>query len=265
VAAASRALVTAHGLEPDALLLVTPRQIPMTSTGKVRRDACRQAYLAGSLTPFTTTDTTSVVPGQAPRTPQEQLLCELFAEVLGLAQVGVDDDFFGLGGHSVLATRLIARIRAILGVELGVRNLFEAPTVAQLATHLNDAGRVRLALRRRERPDVVPLSCAQRRLWFLYQMDGLGTVYNIPLVLRLPGGLDCFTLRAALGDMIAQHESLRTIFPEVDGVPRQRVLAARKVCSVMRVTESTAAELPEVVAAAAGYGFDLSTKIPVRA
>jgi amino acid adenylation domain-containing protein len=265
IAATNRALVSAHGLEPDALLLVAPGQIPMTGTGKVGRDACRRAYLTGSLEPFATADTIPAGTSRTPRTPQEQILCELFAEVLGLAQVGIDDNFFGLGGHSVLATRLIARIRATLGVELGVRNLFEAPTVAELVTHLRDAGQARLTLTRHERPEVMPLSFAQRRLWFLHQMEGPSATYNIPLALRLSGQLDRPALHAALGDVIARHESLRTIFPQIEGVPYQQILDAQKAYPALGVTQTTAVELPQVLATAARYGFDLGTEPPVRA
>ncbi|MBW0009180.1 MAG: AMP-binding protein, partial [Pseudonocardiales bacterium] len=203
--------------------------------------------------------------GRAPRTPQEQLLCELFAEVLGVAGVGVEDDFFALGGHSLLATRLIARVRATLGVELEVRALFATPTVAGLAPRLSHAGQARLALTPSERPDVVPLSFAQRRLWFLHQMEGPSATYNIPLALRLSGELDREALQAALGDVTTRHESLRTVFPHHDGVPYQRVLDPESACPVVRVTPVGDTELAGVLAAAAGHGFDLATEPPLRA
>jgi amino acid adenylation domain-containing protein len=205
--------------------------------------------------------------GRGPRTPQEQLLCELFAEVLGLAGVGIDDDFFDLGGHSLLATRLIARIRASFDVELALRALFEAPTPARLAAWLDDAGPARLALTPSARPDVVPLSFAQCRLWFLHQMEGLegpSPTYNMPLALRLSGELDQHALQAALGDVVARHESLRTVFPQVEGTPCQLVVDVAAAGPLLTVTETTEAALREVVAAAARHGFDLATEIPVR-
>ncbi|MDQ3762941.1 MAG: amino acid adenylation domain-containing protein [Actinomycetota bacterium] len=237
-------------LVPAALVMVDA--LPLTSNGKLDRAALPAPEFGSAGT------------GRTPRTPQEQLLCELFAEVLGLAGVSIDDDFFDLGGHSLLATRLIARIRATLGVELELRALFETSTVAGVTACLGDAGPARLALSRYERPEVIPLSFAQRRLWFLHQLEGPSATYNIPFALRLSGELDRPALHAALADVVARHESLRTIFPQLDGVPYQQVLDAQIACPSLAVTDTTETALPGVLAAAARYEFDLATQPPVR-
>ena len=207
---------------------------------------------------------------RGPRTPQEEMLCGLFAEVLGLERVGIDDNFFALGGHSLLATRLISRIRATLDVEIAIRSLFEAPTVAALVQRLEGAQAGRPALRAVLRPDEVPLSYAQRRLWFLDRLEGeseghKSATYTIPLAVRLVGALDRSALAAALGDIVARHESLRTIFPDVLGVPRQEVLAADAARPRLAVVEVSEADLEEALAGAARRGFDLACEPPLRA
>ena len=203
--------------------------------------------------------------GRAPRTPQEQILAELFAEVLGLAAVGIDDSFFDLGGHSLLATRLVARVRAALGVELGLRAVFEAPTVAGLAAGLGQAGGARLALGPQPRPERVPLSFAQRRLWFLHQMEGPSATYNIALALRLRGALDRDALRAAVGDVVARHQSLRTVLPQVEGVAYQLVLDVDAARPSLVVSDTAEADLAARLETAARYCFDLATEAPLRA
>ncbi|MCX5339289.1 non-ribosomal peptide synthetase [Streptomyces atratus] len=226
--------------------------LPLTVSGKVDRAALpAPEYTMGA--------------SRAARTPQEEIVCGLFAEVLGLPEVGVEDSFFELGGHSLLATRLVNRIRAVLGGDLALRTLFDEPTVAGLVRHLSDPGS-RPELERRKRPEWLPLSFAQRRLWFLYKFEGASAMYNIPLMLRLTGELDVPALEAALNDVIARHEPLRTVFPDIDGEPYQQVLAPEEAHLTLTTEDAGSAERRErLVHGMARYGFELDREIPLRA
>ena len=202
---------------------------------------------------------------RAPRSPQEAALCSIFAAVLELSRVGIDDSFFALGGHSLLATRIIGRVRATFGVELPIRTVFEAPTVAELATRLRGAAAARVPVVRQPRPDRMPLSFAQQRLWFLYRLDGPSATYNIPMALRIEGDLNHDALEAALADVLTRHESLRTIFNERDGLPFQEILPAHEAHCSLAIRDIALADLAEHLAAAASTSFDLAREIPVRA
>ena len=164
----------------------------------------------------------------APRpTPTEEILAGIYAQVLGVERVGVDDSFFDLGGDSLSAMRVIAAINTGLDAGLAVRALFEAPTVAQLAPRIGADGGGLEPLVAGERPAVVPLSFAQNRLWFIDQLQGPSPVYNMAVALRLGGRLDAEALGAALADVVGRHESLRTLFAAPEGIPQQLVVPRR--------------------------------------
>ena len=181
---------------------------------------------------------------------------------------GIDDNFFELGGHSLLATRLISRLRGSLGVEVSIRSLFEAPSVAGLARCVGAAAAAGAPLCALERPAELPLSFAQRRLWFLERLEGRSATYTIPFAVRLKGALDRSALAGALCDVVERHESLRTLFPDRLGVPRQEIVAAsaaRLGLERLEVVAVSEASLGGALSAAARRGFDLAVELPVRA
>jgi amino acid adenylation domain-containing protein len=240
------------GYMVPAVVMILDR-LPLNTSGKLDRQA------------LPAPEYTSTPDGRAPATAGEHALTEMFARVLGLERVGVDDNFFVLGGHSLLATRLISRIRSVLGVELPIRAVFENPTVASLAGVLEGAEAARPPLVPVPRPNRLQLSFAQQRLWFQAQLQGPSPAHNISFAWRLRGRLDAAALTAALRDVMARHESLRTVFPVIDGQPYQQVIDAAAAEPVVTMAQARPADLPGLAAGAARHRFDLATDLPVRA
>jgi acyl carrier protein len=214
----------------------------------------------------------------APRSPQEEILAGMWADLLGVERIGVEDTFFELGGHSLLATRLAARIFRVFGQDLPLRTIFDHPTVAELATALQEerevdgAGLPALYPPMARPPDGrVPLSFGQQRLWFLSQLEPGTLLYAIPLVVRLRGVLDVDVLRRALGEIVRRHEVLRTSFPAADGIPYQRIAPVQRDDRGRAVVEMEVIDLGHLpvkareveamrlAAAQARQPFDLST------
>ncbi|WP_316573505.1 non-ribosomal peptide synthetase [Nocardia canadensis] len=202
---------------------------------------------------------------RAPATPTEQLVAGVYAEILGVDAVGADDDFFALGGNSLLATRAAARISAALDRAVGVRLLFEAPAVTDLALRVHRSDELAaLPLVAGPRPDRLPLSLAQQRMWLLNRLDPDATVYNIPAAIRLTGALDLAALAVAVGDLFARHEVLRTRYPEHGDGPVQEVLAPGAVRVDLTPMLVTADDLADEVRRTVAEGFDVTAAPPVR-
>ncbi len=235
--------------------------LPLTPHGKTDRAALPAPTVGGG----------GQGGGRAARSPHEQLICDVFAHVLGLPQIAATDSFFDLGGHSLLATRAITRLRSLTGADLPVRALFDARTPAALAPALTTAlaagstGDDRPPLVPCPRPDPLPLSAGQQRLWILNQIDGPSATYNLPVALRLHHAPDPAALAAALADLTARHESLRTIYPETNGTPYQQILSATVVQPHLEHTHLFPQQLTTALNRAASQGFDLSTQLPLRA
>ncbi|HEX7243483.1 MAG TPA: amino acid adenylation domain-containing protein, partial [Longimicrobiaceae bacterium] len=215
-----RARLPEH-MVPAAFVVL--ERLPRSASGKLDRRAL----------PAPGSDWRDAAERAAPRTPVEEVLCGIFAEVLGHEGVGIHDGFFELGGHSLLATRVASRLREVLGVEVPMRALFEAPTVAALAEHVDAAlaaGRSAAgAIPRRAGKGPSPLSFAQQRLWFIHQLDPASSAYNVPFALRLRGSLDTAALRFALTEVVRRHEAVRTVLVEQGGEPMQVVLPGASV------------------------------------
>ncbi|MFD6221978.1 amino acid adenylation domain-containing protein [Nocardia asteroides] len=246
----SAALLPAH-LVPAAVVVLD--RIPLTASGKLDRKALPAPVFAARAY-------------RAPSTETERTVAAVFAEVLGTERVGADDNFFDLGGNSLLATRLTARLGAAVDLRVPVRVLFAAPTVAACAAEIARLSRAsrRPALSAGQRPDRIPLSPAQQRMWFLNRFDTATAAYTIPVVLRLHGALDIDALRAAFADVIARHEILRTVYPVLDGTPVQVVLPVAHP-DVPRLGFRTADDAEPAVRELVSAVFDVTAEVPLRA
>ncbi len=231
--------------------------LPLLPNGKVNRQMLPFAQLEPSDT-FV-----------APRTPVEQVLAGIWAEVLGLETVSIDRNFFDLGGHSLLATRVISQIRKIFKIDLALRRLFEEPTVIRLAKDIERAIHAGLGLelppiKRISRDGELPLSFAQARLWFLAQLEQNSPFYNIPSAFRLQGRLNLAALSQSLNEILRRHEVLRTTFLTVEGRPVPVISPATRLdlpiidlCKVPKSQQQTIVR--QLTITEAKQPFDLST------
>jgi amino acid adenylation domain-containing protein len=227
--------------------------LPLTPSGKVDRKALPApdgaAYVSRTY--------------EAPVGEVEEALAAIWGDVLGVEQVGRWDHFFELGGHSLRAVQVTSRVRQVLGVEVPLDAVFEWPVLAELAREVARAGQSALPpIERVDRGGGLPASFAQRRLWFLEQLGGLGSAYHMPSRPRLSGALDREALRRALDTLVARHESLRTTFVAVNGEPEQRIAPAETsrfslVEHDLREDPERQLELRRLAAAEANERFDL--------
>ncbi|WP_419198059.1 amino acid adenylation domain-containing protein [Nocardia vinacea] len=248
---ASLAEVLPSYLVPAAVMILDT--IPLSPNGKLDRAALPAPVVEAKRF-------------RAPASPVQEIVAGVFAEVLGIdSPVGADDDFFELGGNSLVATRLAARIGAALDATIPASMIFEAPTVARLAARAEsraDTGRV--ALTAQQRTQRIPLSYAQQRMWFLNRLDPGSAAYSIPIVLRLSGKLNLDALRAAVEDVLTRHEVLRTVYPYGEGEPSQVVLPTAEAIAPVTVTSVAEYELAEALSAFVSTVFDVTVEAPVR-
>ncbi|WP_156520526.1 non-ribosomal peptide synthetase, partial [Rhodococcus sp. EPR-157] len=230
-------------------------EIPLTPVGKLDRRALPAPEFAVGAGDYL-----------APRTATEVAVAEVFTDILGTEPIGAFDNFFDRGGDSLSATRVIARVNSALGTRLGVRAIFESPTVAGLAALAGESAGSdsRPVLRAVERPASIPLSLAQQRMWFINRFDPASPAYNVPLVVKLTGALDESALRSAVADVLERHESLRTTFPSRGDAPEQHIHDAADVLPAVEVSSVGQSELREKIGHFAGLGFDVTSEIPIR-
>ncbi|WP_371360197.1 non-ribosomal peptide synthetase [Pseudomonas sp. KT_2_4] len=230
IKAIRQAVAEACQQAPSVVVLLNPGALPKTSSGKVQRAACAIRHADGSL------DSYAQFPGQQGQASEvalesdlQQRIAAIWCEQLQLAQVAGDDHFFLLGGNSITATQVVARLRESLGLELNLRLLFEAPTLAAFAAAVaqlqQDGGVAQGAMHALSRQEDLPQSLAQNRLWITWQLDPHSSAYTIPGALHLRGELDEDSLRHSFQQLIQRHEALRTRFYERDGQAFQRVEA----------------------------------------
>jgi amino acid adenylation domain-containing protein/non-ribosomal peptide synthase protein (TIGR01720 family) len=214
---------------------VTLPTFPLTPSGKLDRRSLLQ------ISP------TLPAASATPRTPTEELLVNIWADLLGI-QPSIHDNFFELGGHSLLATRVISQIRQVFGSELPLRQIFETPTIAELAENLSAATIAPAPIRPAPRPDALPLSFAQQRQWFLHQLEPDSPLYTIPAAVKIAGTLNAQAFQQSLNAILQRHETLRTAFLTQDGQPIQQILPHLEIeCPIIDLSSFSPTEQQEKV------------------
>ncbi|WUI31184.1 amino acid adenylation domain-containing protein [Nocardia sp. NBC_00416] len=228
-------------------------EIPLTPVGKLDRRALPAPQLRTRTF-------------RAPETELEQQVAAVFADLLNPADpVGADDDFFDLGGNSLIATQVAGRLGAVVDARVPARAIFEASTVSALAVRLDELrGSGRPLLSRQTRPERIPLSPAQQRMWFLNRFDTESAAYNVPVAVRLSGRLDISALRGAIADLVERHEVLRTVYPETDAGPEQVVLDPARAIPGLAVHTVTESGIPAAMLDLMSTLFDITTEVPLR-
>jgi len=234
--------------------------LPLTPNGKLDRKAL----------PAPDANDYGVARYAAPEGEVETIVARIWAEVLKVERVGRQDNFFALGGHSLLVMRVTSRIRQILEVEVKISDMFAQPVLSDFARVVESARYSPLpAITRAERGSRFPLSFAQQRLWFLAQMEGVSRTYHIPLGMRLRGELNVAALKRALDRLVARHEALRTSFVVVQGEPEQRISAVDESQfdlheQDLRGHEDASVALDQLIAGEANAKFDLENGPLIR-
>ncbi len=228
IKAIRQAVAEAYQEAPSVVVLLNPGALPKTSSGKVQRAACALRHADGSLDSYAQFPDLQGLAGDAALESElQQQIAAIWCEQLQVATVAADDHFFLLGGNSITATQVVARLRETLGLELNLRMLFEAPTLSTFAANVaqlqQDGGVAQGAIHALSRQDELPQSLAQNRLWITWQLDPQSSAYTIPGGLRLRGELDEDAVRLSFQHLIQRHEALRTRFYERNGQAFQRV------------------------------------------
>jgi amino acid adenylation domain-containing protein/non-ribosomal peptide synthase protein (TIGR01720 family) len=189
----------------------------------------------------------------APRNETEQVIAEVWQNLFGINEVSITDHFFEMGGHSLLATQLVSRLRQRLRVEIPLRSIFEAPTIAELAVRIDEARRAKphdatAAIKRAANNGHIPLSFAQKRLWIIDQVEPGNIAYNLPTAVRLNGRLNIDALEQSLSEIVRRHETLRTTFQSADGEPLAVLHTPSRVRVSVKDLRGESAEAREAVA-----------------
>ena len=239
---------------PDAIVVLD--EFPLNSSGKLDRKALPVPNFAAPVAAFV-----------EPRTPTEELLAEIFRDILGVARIGARDDFFAMGGNSLNGTQVISRASQATRRELMIRDLFEAPSVEALATRIDArpaSDEVRPPVAPASRDAVIPLSPAQRRLWFLNQMEPESAAYNMPFAARVHGRLELRVLEVAARDLLERHEALRTMYPDSATGPYQKIHRAEEIRLDVDVVETDIAGADEGLREMSLTGFDVTREPMLR-